>query len=68
MSLVGFIVEGLERMVKLAFMTGFPDQILIELHQFLDIETIPMEDLVTGARVLSLNKIQNPATHPNLGA
>lgn len=30
MSLGGFIVEGLERMVKLAFMTGFPDQILIE--------------------------------------
>ena len=39
--------------MKLAFVTGFPNAISIELQQALNIETLAMGDLLVRARVLT---------------
>ena len=46
-QLAGFEGVGLERFMKLlAFVTGFPNAILIELQEALNIETLAMGDLL----------------------
>ena len=52
-ALAGFKGAGLERFMKLAFVMGFPNTILIELQQALNIETLTMGDLLARARVLT---------------
>ena len=52
-GLAGFEGAGLERFMKLAFITGFPNAISIELQQALNIETLDMGDLLVRARVLT---------------
>ena len=44
---------GVERFMKLAFVTGFPKAILIELQQASNIETLAKGDLLAQARVLT---------------
>lgn len=51
-GLAGWKGEGLELAVKLAFITGFPDRISMELKQVKDVETVSMSELITRARVL----------------
>lgn len=51
-GLAGWKAEGLELSVKLAFITGFPDRMSIELKQVKDFEKVSMADLITKARVL----------------
>ena len=52
-GLAGFKGAGLERFTKLAFVTGFPNAISIELQQALKIKTLAMWDLLVRARVLT---------------
>ena len=52
-GLAGFEGAGLERFTKLAFVTGFPNAISIELQQAPNIETLAMGDLLERARVLT---------------
>ena len=44
---------GLERFTKLAFITGFPNTIWVELQQAPNIKTLAMGDLLAWARVLT---------------
>lgn len=52
-GLAGWKGEGLERAVKLAFVTGFLDRISVDLQQVKDIETVEMSELIMRARVLA---------------
>ena len=52
-GLAGFKRVGLKWLTKLTFITGFPDIISIGLRQVLNMETLTMEDLIAGARVLA---------------
>ena len=52
-GLAGFKEARLERFTKLAFVTGFPNAISIELQQALNIETLVKGDLLVRARVLT---------------
>ena len=59
--MVGYLEQGLEKTVKIAFVSGFPDCISMELQRLTGIETMEVEELLKYARV--------PAKHPNeLGA
>lgn len=51
-GLAGWKGEGLELAVKLAFITGFPDRVSVELKQVRDFDTVSVSDLITRARVL----------------
>ena len=51
----GFVDEGLEQIVKLAFITGFPDSIAVELQQVQGIEKLNVSDIIGRARVLAAN-------------
>ena len=52
-QLAGFKGAGLERFTKLAFVTGFPKAISIELQPASKIETLGMGDPLAQARVLT---------------
>ena len=54
---VEYMGRGLEKTVKMAFVSGFPDCILMELQRLTGIETMEVEELLKHARVL--------AKHPN---
>ena len=45
-------VLGVKLAVKLAFITGFPDRVSVELKQIQDIDTMSVSALITKARVL----------------
>ena len=51
----GFKNDGLEQVVKLAFVAGFPDNISIELQSVQNFETIGVSELINRARVLTSN-------------
>ena len=51
-GLAGFEGGGLERFMRLVFVTGFSNTILIKLQQVPNIETLTMGDLLVWARVL----------------
>ena len=60
-GLVGYVGQGLKKTVKMAFVSGFPDRISMELQRLTGIDTMEVEELLKHARVL--------AKHPNqLGA
>ena len=52
-GLAGFEGAGLERFMKLAFVTVFPNAISIELQQVPNIETLAMGDLLAQAEVVT---------------
>ena len=58
-GLAGFKGDGLERLAKLAFITGFPNTVSIELQQAPNIEALTMGDLISRARVLTTTEEQN---------
>lgn len=45
-ALAGFSSEAMERIVRLVFVTGFPDHISISLQQQLGIHTMPGSELI----------------------
>ena len=51
----GFEDKGLEQVVKLAFVGGFPDHVSVELQTVKDFEKIDMSELISRARVLTAN-------------
>ena len=58
-GLAGFKGDGLERLTKLTFVTGFPDTVSIGLQQVPNIEALTMENLISRARVLTATEEQN---------
>ena len=52
-GLAKFEGEGLENVVKLTFVNGFPDTISIALQQLPDVEHIEMSKVIDSARILS---------------
>lgn len=48
--------DGLEQLVKLAFVTGFPDSIGIELQQVQGVNAMTVSDIMSRARVLAAGK------------
>ena len=52
-GLAGFEGAGLERFTKLAFITGFPNAISIEVQQAPKIKTLAMGDQLARARALT---------------
>lgn len=55
-GLAGFSGDGLEQIVKLTFVNGFPDSISIALQTLPKVESMTMSDLITRARVLASKK------------
>ena len=60
--MAGFKGEGVEIIVKLTFINGFPDQISVALQQIPNVEDIPMSDLINTARVLATRKTHDVAS------
>ena len=52
-GLAGFEGVGLEKIVKLTFVNGFPDGISVALQQVPDILTVSMSDAISRARILT---------------
>lgn len=55
-GLAGFEGVGLDRLVTLTFVNGFPDSISCELQQLAGIFEMEMSDIISRARVLTANK------------
>ena len=58
-GLAGFKEDGLGRLTKLAFVTGFPETVSIGLQQAPNIEALTMGDLISRARVLTTTEERN---------
>lgn len=54
--LAGLVERGLEQIVKLAFVTGFPSEMSTALQQLPGIENMEMSDFLVSARVLAVNR------------
>ena len=52
-GLVGYTGQSLEKTVKMAFMSSFPDGISMELQQLVRIENMEVEEVLRHARVLA---------------
>ena len=52
-GLAKFSKEGLENVVKLTFINGFPDHISVSLQQVPDVLGMKMDELISRARILS---------------
>ena len=59
--------DGLEQVVKLAFITGFPDHIAIELQQIQDVEKMSVGDVLKRARILASNSGSGSVAAPAIG-
>ena len=55
-GLIGFVGTSSNLLAKLAFTTGFPDQISRELHQVNGFEKMDFSQLIPRARVLTCNR------------
>ena len=55
-GLAGFTGTSSEAIVKLAFVTGFPDDISTELQQIPNIKQVHMTEVLTRARILVANR------------
>ena len=59
--------DGLEQVVKLAFITGFPDHIAVELQQIQDVEKMSVGDVLKRARILASNSGSGSVAAPAIG-
>ena len=59
--------DGLEQVVKLAFITGFPDHIAVELQQIQDVEKMSVGDVLKRARILASNSESGSVAAPAIG-
>ena len=57
-GLAKFSGEGLENIVKLTFINGFPDNIGVALQQMPNVIKLEMNDIVTNARILATKSSQ----------
>ena len=58
-GIAGFTNDGLNNIVRLAFVNGFPDNINVKLQQASHIVTMPTSDIISRARILN-SKIVEP--------
>ena len=63
----GFTGDGAEQMTKLAFITGFPDSIGVELQQIQGVEKMKVGDIIPRARVLASNTKVGGMAAPAMG-
>ena len=49
----GFEGEAIEHIVRLAFITGMPENVSVELHQIENAEYMPVSELLARARILN---------------
>ena len=63
----GFEGDGLEKVVKLSFITGFPDSISVELQQVQGIDNMSVSDVLGRARVLASNTRVGGVAAPAMG-
>ena len=59
--------DGLEQVVNLAFITGFPDHIAVELQQIQDVEKMSVGDVLKRARILASNSGSGSVAVPATG-
>ena len=55
----GFEGEALEHIVRLAFITGMPENVSVELQQIENAEYVPVSELLARARILIGNQNRN---------
>ena len=55
-GLAGFVGDGLEQVVKLTFVNGFPDNVRVELMQVENVMKLGMSDILVRARVLAASR------------
>ena len=55
--LAGYKGEECDHTVKLAFVTGFPDDIGVELQQINNISNVDMSEVLSRARILVMNRL-----------
>lgn len=58
-SLAGFTGDGLDRIVRLAFVNGLPTRVSCELQQVPDVMEVQLSDLITRARIMTSNEQVN---------
>ena len=63
----GLTGAGLEQVVKLAFVTGLPDGVSVELQQVQGVEDLSVSDLLGRARVLVGNQTTSTVAAPAVG-
>ena len=63
----GLTGAGLEQVVKLAFVTGLPDGVSVELQQVQGVEDLSVGDLLGRARVLVGNQTTSTVAAPAVG-
>ena len=61
-GLAGFCGEALEKMVKLTFVNGFPDNVSCELQQTPNVMSVGMSELISRARILVHCRISDSVT------
>ena len=59
--------DGLEQMVKLTFIAGFPDHIAVELQQIQDVEKMSVGDVLKRARILASDSGSGSVVAPAIG-
>ena len=64
----GLTGTGLEQVVKLAFVTGLPDGVSVELQQVQGVEDLSVSDLLGRARVLVGNQTASTVAAPAVGS
>ena len=64
----GFEGEALEHIVRLAFITGLPENVSVELQQIENAESVPVSELLARARILIGNQNRNVTTGVASGA
>ena len=67
-GLAGFKGDSAEQVVKLAFVTGFPDDIGVELQQLPRIETTKVSEIISRARILAANRTSSDKLSSAVGA
>ena len=63
----GLTGEGLEQVVKLSLITGFPDSISVELQQATGVDNMSVSDVLSRARVLANNTKIGSMAAPAVG-
>ena len=61
-GLAGFEGAGLDRIVRLTVVNGFPDTISCELQQLSGVIKVEMSEIISRARILVANKSVNSST------
>ena len=67
-GLAGFKGDAAEQVVRLAFVTGFPDDIGVELQQLSNVDTMKVSEILGRARILAANRTSVEKLSSAIGA